>query len=551
MDKCRSTCRWNISIHALLAESDQSSLGGRRQANISIHALLAESDQLRIAGNHLSKQFLSTLSLRRATPAPVNAALDSVISIHALLAESDHRRAVSVADPVEFLSTLSLRRATVDVVAEQHNHQNFYPRSPCGERRHALPCPACRCTISIHALLAESDKCRQLGIGYCSISVHALLAESDGALVMCIPRSVSFLSTLSLRRATIVDGQSETGDPISIHALLAESDLSILTLPPFVRISIHALLAESDRLPRSATVKGTYFYPRSPCGERRIRSYQRYFAPDISIHALLAESDGSIGWVAMVPPTISIHALLAESDTIFAVRPYDAPIFLSTLSLRRATMYPSQWRTLASDFYPRSPCGERHRAQQSSQRHHPISIHALLAESDDVSGVQGYRTLISIHALLAESDGHSGKLLPDGILFLSTLSLRRATDDLKVPASVSKISIHALLAESDPHIRSTLPGHPDISIHALLAESDPRRVLKCDNRAIISIHALLAESDLANIYETVNRNRISIHALLAESDWWSVDVPGWILGISIHALLAESDSQWRTLASGM
>ena len=34
---------------------------------------------------------------------------------------------------------------------------------------------------------------------------------------------------------------------------------------------------------------------------------------------------------------ISIHALLAESDTIFAVRPYDAPIFLSTLSLRRAT----------------------------------------------------------------------------------------------------------------------------------------------------------------------------------------------------------------------
>ena len=37
---------------------------------------------------------------------------------------------------------------------------------------------------------------------------------------------------------------------------------------------------------------------------------------------------------------ISIHALLAESDTIFAVRPYDAPIFLSTLSLRRATCNP-------------------------------------------------------------------------------------------------------------------------------------------------------------------------------------------------------------------
>ena len=56
----------------------------------------------------------------------------------------------------------------------------------------------------------------------------------------------------------------------------------------------------------------------------------------ISIHALLAESDPET--VPCGPHAdISIHALLAESDTIFSVRPYDAPIFLSTLSLRRAT----------------------------------------------------------------------------------------------------------------------------------------------------------------------------------------------------------------------
>ena len=56
---------------------------------------------------------------------------------------------------------------------------------------------------------------------------------------------------------------------------------------------------------------------------------------------------------------ISIHALLAESD-IFntcCVKPIHA--FLSTLSLRRATMWLFNPSTPTSHFYPRSPCGER------------------------------------------------------------------------------------------------------------------------------------------------------------------------------------------------
>ena len=57
----------DISIHALLAESDQNARPDIRQpCAISIHALLAESDRNSPAllGN---TQFLSTLSLRRAT----------------------------------------------------------------------------------------------------------------------------------------------------------------------------------------------------------------------------------------------------------------------------------------------------------------------------------------------------------------------------------------------------------------------------------------------------------------------------------------------------
>ena len=102
--------------------------------------------------------------------------------------------------------------------------------------------------------------------------------------------------------------------------------------------------------------------------------------------------------------------------------------FLSTLSLRRATTTHTPTAYIAPHFYPRSPCGERHQSRAVSHQTAQISIHALLAESDGVTvlGIQ-HRVGISIHALLAESDTH-----PIGIL-----------------VRVVKISIHALLAESD------------------------------------------------------------------------------------------------------
>ena len=57
-----------------------------------------------------------------------------------------------------------------------------------------------------------------------------------------------------------------------------------------------------------------------------------------------------------------------------------------------------------------------------------ISIHALLAESDDLNLDWIIDTLnISIHALLAESDGFDSGTFVPAEKFLSTLSLRRAT----------------------------------------------------------------------------------------------------------------------------
>ena len=57
------------------------------------------------------------------------------------------------------------------------------------------------------------------------ISIHALLAESDLGNVGAGSRMLRFLSTLSLRRATVGASQGANIGHISIHALLAESDI--------------------------------------------------------------------------------------------------------------------------------------------------------------------------------------------------------------------------------------------------------------------------------------------------------------------------------------
>ena len=123
---------------------------------------------------------------------------------------------------------------------------DFYPRSPCGERR------------SVHPETRRRD----------AISIHALLAESDGNTHGNTSFIQIFLSTLSLRRATVtvLGIQHRTG--ISIHALLAESDSSASDSLSDTSISIHALLAESDTFHQRSCIIKHNFYPRSPCGER-------------------------------------------------------------------------------------------------------------------------------------------------------------------------------------------------------------------------------------------------------------------------------------------
>ena len=163
-------------------------------------------------------------------------------------------------------------------------------------------------------------------------------------------------------------------------------------------------LRRATRLHPERYWQAGHFYPRSPCGERH------------HVHVYMG-----------ISMQISIHALLAESDLVRKIARSAFMIFLSTLSLRRATGCscavrcrigisihallaesdtPRMFcRCRVRHFYPRSPCGERPWHMETIKLPAKISIHALLAESDKMDGTDDITDT----------------------LFLSTLSLRRAT----------------------------------------------------------------------------------------------------------------------------
>ena len=286
----------SISIHALLAESDPLTLLPSAKTTISIHALLAESDNV-----------------------GANSAGFDIISIHALLAESDVKRICFYTKIPKFLSTLSLRRATQYEQKRTHVDRYFYPRSPCGERRHAGGTGNNRgCHFYPRSPCGERRGPKLGQLFRALISIHALLAESDGSPDhrAADPRDFYPRSPCGERQDLIAKELALA--KISIHALLAESDKACLMRLQVKGISIHALLAESDNI---------------AC---------------MCIHLLI----------------ISIHALLAESDCQRSAMQSSVRPFLSTLSLRRATIMGGVGTTTLPNFYPRSPCGERRCRQQ-------------------------------------------------------------------------------------------------------------------------------------------------------------------------------------------
>ena len=250
-----------ISIHALLAESDYVAKPAAFAAGISIHALLAESDVSPEVQPVFSYGFLSTLSLRRATgaePARVGFFTDF------------------------YPRSLSAHRSQ----ALSH----FYPRSPCGERPRSKNLPTSSASISIHALLAESDAAERAANG----DIHHFYPRSP-----CGERHAPGISLLC-------GGNFYPRSPCGER-------LNNLT-------GINHL---NDFYPRSpcgerptrhiSPLTQSHFYPRSPCGERPLIVNEARSILEFLSTLSLRRATGLFIVVASCF-FISIHALLAESD---------------------------------------------------------------------------------------------------------------------------------------------------------------------------------------------------------------------------------------------
>ena len=158
----------------------------------------------------------------------------------------------------------------------------------------------------------------------------------------------------------------------------------------------------------------------------------------ISIHALLAESDTVVDNIIFMPweflSTLSLRRATGKSNKLAGPK----LVFLSTLSLRRATWLRC-WQLAARD----------------------ISIHALLAESDEWRIVGQFVQLRFLSTLSLRRATRPDQHRDAPPKFLSTLSLRRATSRASRLSPVISISIHALLAESDGSGPAWLASRPN------------------------------------------------------------------------------------------
>ena len=351
--------------------------------------------------------------------------------------------------------------------------------------------------ISIHALLAESDGSSAVFSGCCTgISIHALLAESDAdrigyavRLLYFYPRSpcgerpqevsvrrgvALFLSTLSLRRAT------------------SSQRLSALQLFQFLST---LSLRRATHVRNTLQYCGNYFYPRSPCGERRYLIAVSHPHGAISIHALLAESDLPLLTVILRLVNFYPRSPCGERPPL-ADGAQARATFLSTLSLRRATRHWQTGQSRTRHFYPRSPCGER-----------PV------VDVRRATGTADFYPRSPCGERPPKGSDNTGK----SQVFLSTLSLRRATIE-----EVSKYVVKDYFYPRSPcgerrwSMSAAPPARP-ISIHALLAESDPQPGLYRATHGYFYPRSPCGERPRC-IVRPVPGPQISIHALLAESD---------------------------------
>ena len=149
----------------------------------------------------------------------------------------------------------------------------------------------------------------------------------------------------------------------------------------YINISIHALLTESDLVVFGSDCRNKNFYPRSPYGER-------------------PEYDKMQGNPKLFLSTLSLRRATERYRSAHLL----TTVFLSTLSLRRATLKSLMFLLSSTNFYPRSPYGERLRYRHISFRRFRFLSTLSLRRATRKPCAGSGECCISIHALLTESD---------------------------------------------------------------------------------------------------------------------------------------------------
>ena len=192
-----------------------------------------------------------------------------------------------------------------------------------------------------------------------------------------------FLSTLPARGATV-------GGRVLIQPIV---------------ISIHAPREGSDVRCARCRGRASYFYPRSPRGERRRALVTPHQLRHISIHAPREGSDCRLPSFCVLPLSISIHAPREGSDPVI----------------------PTPERILNISIHaPREGSDDRrHRLQGDGSF---ISIHAPREGSDDGQDVvlqlpRGFLSTLPVRGATRPGDPHRRGVYR----FLSTLPVRGAT----------------------------------------------------------------------------------------------------------------------------
>ena len=149
----------------------------------------------------------------------------------------------------------------------------------------------------------------------------------------------------------------------------------------------------------------SFFYPRSPCGERHHKSTSTM----IDNHFFYPRSpcgERHTYSAACVPTGIFLSTLPMRGATVKSLARICAGLFLSTLPMRGATESRHPYNLRIIYFYPRSPCGERQQDQQTvGEKHNYFYPRSPCGERPVTNPGSPFKDEISIHAPHAGSDG--------------------------------------------------------------------------------------------------------------------------------------------------